>query len=75
MRNLVQDAINYANHRVQFGRSIRDFKLIQEKVYQMVENIYAMESVSYLTMRKYDQAIEEEKIPDLTVESAIAKVN
>lgn len=70
----MREATAYADERVQFGKRIKDFQLVKERVFLMAENIYAMESVAYLTMGKYDQAAEEGKTHDLSVESAIAKV-
>lgn len=74
MRKLVQHATSYADKRIQFGHRIKDFELVKERVFSMAQNLYAMESVAYLTMGKYDEAVQEGKIPDLSVESAIAKV-
>ncbi|XP_039263074.2 complex I assembly factor ACAD9, mitochondrial-like isoform X1 [Styela clava] len=74
MRDAVQFSLAFNSQRKQFGRRLEDFELAKERIFRMNSNIYLMESVAYLTMGKYDQAVEEDKIPDLSVESAISKV-
>ncbi|XP_039263075.2 complex I assembly factor ACAD9, mitochondrial-like isoform X2 [Styela clava] len=73
MRDAVQFSLAFNSQRKQFGRRLEDFELAKERIFRMNSNIYLMESVAYLTMGKYDQAVEEDKIPDLSVESAISK--
>lgn len=51
-------AVNYAAERTQFGRSIADFGLIQEKLTGMAARAYAAESMSYRTAGLVYEAIE-----------------
>lgn len=74
MKNLVTAATEQANYRKQFGKRLRDFQLIQEKIFKMSQGVYASESVAYLTAGKMDQALEEDKVADLSIECAISKV-
>jgi alkylation response protein AidB-like acyl-CoA dehydrogenase len=43
------DAVKYANERVQFGKPISSFGMIQAKIANMASRIYAVESMSYRT--------------------------
>jgi alkylation response protein AidB-like acyl-CoA dehydrogenase len=69
MKRLIQLATRQANERVQFGRSIREFGLIKQKVGQMIVDCYAAESVVTLVAALIDQGYE-----DYQVEAAISKV-
>lgn len=45
--------VEHAVTRKQFGKSISEFELIQEKFAKMACTIYAMESMAYLTSGNY----------------------
>lgn len=72
----------YARERVQFGRPIAHFGLIQEKVAEMATRIYAGESAVYRTVGLIDEALEGKKgaeavlsgIEEYAVEASIIKV-
>ncbi|KAK4296974.1 hypothetical protein Pmani_030578 [Petrolisthes manimaculis] len=63
-------AIEHANTRHQFSRPLSDFALIKEKFARMSVNIYAMESMAYLTAGILDGTQD----PDCSVEAAMVKV-
>ena len=72
----------YATQRVQFGRPIGRFGLIQQKLGEMVSRIYAAESAVYRTVGLIDEALEGKKgaeavmagIEEYAVEASIIKV-
>jgi alkylation response protein AidB-like acyl-CoA dehydrogenase len=69
MKLLIELATRQANQRVQFGRPIKDFGLIKQKVGQMVVDCYAAESVVAMVASLIDQGYQ-----DYAVEAAISKV-
>ncbi|AEG33310.1 Butyryl-CoA dehydrogenase [Thermus thermophilus SG0.5JP17-16] len=72
----------YATQRVQFGRPIGRFGLIQQKLGEMASRIYAAESAVYRTVGLIDEALEGKKgaeavmagIEEYAVEASIIKV-
>ena len=66
--------INMAAERVQerraFGKKIGDFGMIQEKIATMMAEVYALESMTYLTTGIMDA----KRVRDYSLESAICKV-
>lgn len=72
----------YARERVQFGRPIAHFGLIQEKLAEMATRIYAGESAVYRTVGLIDEALEGKKgaeavlagIEEYAVEASVIKV-
>lgn len=68
-KKALQASIEHANERVQFQKKIGEFGMIQEKIGRMMMNIYAAESMVYMTTSLIDR-----KDIDYSVESAIAKV-
>ncbi|MGZ3425759.1 MAG: acyl-CoA dehydrogenase family protein [Polyangia bacterium] len=62
-------ALAHATSRRQFGRAIAEFGLIKDKIARMMMEIYAAESMVYLTTGLIDRGIE-----DYSVESACCKV-
>jgi len=62
-------ALAHATTRRQFGRAISEFGLIKDKIARMMMEIYAAESMVYLTTGLIDRGIE-----DYSVESACCKV-
>lgn len=72
----------YATQRVQFGRPIGRFGLIQQKLGEMASRIYAAESAVYRTVGLIDEALSGKKgaeavmagIEEYAVEASIIKV-
>ncbi|HEX8953543.1 MAG TPA: acyl-CoA dehydrogenase family protein [Polyangia bacterium] len=62
-------ALAHATSRRQFGRAISEFGLIKDKIARMMTEVYAAESMVYLTTGLIDRGIE-----DYSVESACCKV-
>ncbi|MGE0616816.1 MAG: acyl-CoA dehydrogenase family protein [Bacteriovoracia bacterium] len=62
-------SVEHANERVQFQKKLNEFGLIQEKIATMAMNIFAAESVVYMTTSLIDRGN-----VDYSLESAIAKV-
>lgn len=69
MKMILQLATAQAKTRKQFGDAIINFGLIQEKLATMAANIYASESMVYMTTGKITQGMSE-----FSHESAICKV-
>jgi acyl-CoA dehydrogenase family protein 9 len=69
MKMILALATNQAKTRKQFGDTIDNFGLIQEKLATMAANIYASESMVYMTTGKITQGMSE-----FSHESAICKV-
>lgn len=69
MKYIIELATAQAKTRKQFGDSIINFGLIQEKIATMAANIYAAESMVYMTTGKITQGMSE-----FSHESAICKV-
>jgi len=68
-KKAVKAAIEHANERVQFQKKIGEFGMIKEKIARMITQIYAAESMVYMTVDLIDR-----KTVDYSIESAIAKV-
>jgi acyl-CoA dehydrogenase family protein 9 len=69
MKSLLKLAVNQAKQRKQFNDYIINYGLIQEKIASMAANIYACESIVYLTTGKMTQGMHE-----YSMESAVCKV-
>jgi acyl-CoA dehydrogenase family protein 9 len=67
--SVIKLAIAHATTRRQFGRAIAEFGLIKEKIARMMSEVYAAESMVYLTTGLIDRGID-----DYSVESACCKV-
>tara|TARA_B100000795_G_scaffold236213_1_gene196248 strand:- start:1333 stop:3120 length:1788 start_codon:yes stop_codon:yes gene_type:complete len=87
MKRINSQAINYANERVQFGKSISEYGAIKHKIAEQAIRTYATESALYRTGLNIDQAtstlieggMEAEKaklagVEEFAVEAAILKV-
>jgi len=61
-------AVEHAKNRKQFGKPIADFEMIQEKISRMMVDIYAAESMVYLTTALADRQM------DFSLESAASKI-
>lgn len=68
-KRAVRAAIEHSNERVQFGRKIGEFGMIQEKIGRMMMNLYVAESMVYMTTSLIDR-----KDVDYSLESAIVKI-
>jgi acyl-CoA dehydrogenase family protein 9 len=69
MKSILKLATSQAKTRKQFGNTIDNFGLIQEKLATMAASIYACESMVYMTTGKITQGMSE-----FSHESAICKV-
>jgi acyl-CoA dehydrogenase family protein 9 len=66
---LLKMTIERVQERRAFGRNIGEFGLIKDKIAMMLAEIYALESMTYLTA-----GIVDSKIADYSLESAICKI-
>jgi acyl-CoA dehydrogenase family protein 9 len=74
-RELVRLSVQHATSRRQFGRLISSFGMIKDKVATMMIDLYAAESMVYLTCGLLDQNDRRGSKPaDYSVESACCKV-
>lgn len=69
MKRLIEMSTKQANERKQFGKAIREFGLIKQKVGQMVIDCYATEALVTMVASLNDRGFE-----DYSVEAAISKV-
>jgi hypothetical protein len=69
MKHLLALSTKHANERSQFGKPIRDFGLIKQKIGHMVIDCYASEATVHMVAALADQGYE-----DYAVEAAISKV-
>jgi len=69
MKKLISLATAQANQRVQFGKPIRDFGLVKQKVGQMIIDCYAAEATVTMVAELVDAGY-----ADYQVEAAISKV-
>ncbi len=68
-KNALKASIQHANERVQFQKKIGEFGMVKEKIGRMAANIYAAESMTYMTTALIDRGD-----VDYSLESAAAKV-
>ncbi len=68
-KGLLDLAIEATKERRQFGRSLSEFELVEDKIGWMVANLFGLESSCYLTCGLVDGGVE-----DYSLESAICKV-
>lgn len=69
MKRLIALSAKQASERVQFGKPIREYGLIKQKVGQMVVDCYVTEAVVSMVAGLVDQ-----KVEDYAIEAAISKV-
>ena len=69
-KRLLDLAIEHVKERRQFGRSLAEFELVEEKIAWMVSYLFGLESMCYLTCGLVDAGVE-----DYSLESAICKVS
>jgi acyl-CoA dehydrogenase family protein 9 len=68
-KKVFEAAVTHCNERVQFQKKIGEFGMIKEKIGRMMSNIYAAESMVYMTTSLIDRGG-----VDYSLESAISKV-
>ena len=68
-KRLLRMAVDRVSERKAFGRSISEFGLVRDKIAQMTSELFALESMLYLTTGLVDAGS-----TDFTVESASCKV-
>jgi acyl-CoA dehydrogenase family member 9 len=65
----LKKAVEHANTRKQFGKTLGEFDLVKQKIAQMAANAFAMESATYHTAALIDSGAE-----DYMLETAMLKV-
>jgi len=70
LKKLIKLVTQHATERKQFGRQLKDFGMIQEKVAKLTLDVYAMESMAYMTAGMLDMY----ENPDCAMEAAMVKV-
>ena len=68
-KRLIKDAAEYANQRKQFNKTLGEFGLIQKKFATMALDVYAAESMTYMTCGLMDRGGR-----DYAIEAAMSKV-
>ncbi len=68
-KKIFESAVEHCNERVQFKKKIGEFGMIKDKIGRMMSNIYAAESMVYMTTSLIDRGE-----VDYSLESAISKV-
>lgn len=69
MKYCIKKSIDHINNRVQFGKKLRDFGNVQEKITDMIIRHYVTESILYILASNMDRGIK-----DYQLEAAIAKI-
>lgn len=69
MQRCIKQAVEHANQRVQFGKKIREFGAIQEKISRMAMLQYVTQSLAYMISGNMDLGSQEYQL-----EAAISKV-
>jgi acyl-CoA dehydrogenase family protein 9 len=68
-KRALQAAVEHSNERVQFKKKIGEFGMVQEKIGRMMINLYAAESMVFMTTGLIDR-----KDVDYSIESAAVKI-
>jgi acyl-CoA dehydrogenase family protein 9 len=68
-KRLLRMAVDRVSERKAFGRNISEFGLVRDKIAQMASELFALESMVYLTTGLVDAGSS-----DFTIESAICKI-
>ena len=68
-RNLLDLSIRHARERAAFGRPVGDFGLVKDKIASMLADVFALESMVFLTTGLLDV-----EAADFSIESAACKV-
>ncbi len=69
-KNLLDLTIDHVKERRQFGRTLAEFELVQDKVGWMVSYLFGLESMAYLTCGLVDAGVD-----DYSLESAMCKIS
>ncbi len=69
MKAVLQGATEHARTRVQFGKTIREYESVQNKLATMASRLYATESLAYMLAANMDRGM-----TDYQIEAAISKV-
>ncbi|XP_029472183.1 very long-chain specific acyl-CoA dehydrogenase, mitochondrial-like isoform X3 [Rhinatrema bivittatum] len=69
MRGVIAKAVDHAANRIQFGKEIYNFGIIQEKISRMAMLQYVTESMAYMVSANMDM-----KVPEFQIEAAISKI-
>ncbi|MEZ5374183.1 MAG: acyl-CoA dehydrogenase family protein [Microthrixaceae bacterium] len=69
VRLLIDQALEHAGSRRQFGRPLAEFQLVAHKLGQMSTQLYGLESMGYLTTGMVDRGV-----TDVSLESAMVKI-
>ncbi|XP_059477432.1 complex I assembly factor ACAD9, mitochondrial-like [Neocloeon triangulifer] len=70
LKKLIKLVSQHATERKQFGKQLKEFGLIKEKVANLTLDVYAMESMAYMTAGMLDMY----ENPDCSMEAAMVKV-
>lgn len=57
-RRILENSVNYAKERIQFGTRIAEFGAIKEKIAEIASNLYAGEAAVYRTLKEIENRIE-----------------
>jgi acyl-CoA dehydrogenase family member 9 len=68
-KHCLQLAIDHANSRQQFKKTLGDFDLVKKKIARMAADVYAMEAMTNVTASLIDRGLE-----DYMIETAMLKV-
>lgn len=68
-KEMLRQSLAHAEARKQFGKSIIEFEMVEEKFADMAVHLYAMEAMTYLTTGLCDRGVH-----DFSLESAMSKV-
>jgi acyl-CoA dehydrogenase family member 9 len=70
LKKLIKLVTQHATERKQFGKQLKEFEIIKEKVAKISMDVYAMESMAYMTAGILDSYTD----PDCAMEAAMVKV-
>lgn len=70
LKKLIKLVAQHATERKQFGKQLKEFQIIKEKVAKLSMDVYAMESMAYMTAGILDLYED----PDCSMEAAMVKV-
>ena len=68
-KTCLQMAVEHANTRQQFNKTLGDFDLVKKKIARMAADVYAMEAMTQVTASLIDRGLE-----DYMIETAMLKV-
>lgn len=57
-RRILENSVNYAKERIQFGTRIAEFGAIKAKIAEIASNLYAGEAAVYRTLKEIENRIE-----------------